>query len=298
MRMCSLFGFKSWLSVHQRGVNMYPNYFCQRKEASVVTVGEKYHPWLGLSFHWYVKNPGHIVAHRIGAKRKKERWRLTHDAPSLSVPFPDCDFGHRLSQMSASKRPTLRKSRVGPAPLASTSSWTSQTELLAANGSTHGVEKAPNGVSHSRAKSARTPSSPVKSFPDLTRRGTLVLDPADLAGVDAFQAPTTPDGKISFLPRVNGDPDDSRGKRTHRGDSTIRPPSHGSDDYIVRHSRGASRKGLLVYFVLLAHFDRVSVSFEALHELLTSGADVNATDHLGQTVLHEVARLWDHSIAR
>ena len=60
-------------------------------------------------------------------------------------------------------------------------------------------------------------------------------------------------------------------------------------------------KTLLVYFMELATIEddelRV-VDFDYLKQLFTSGVDVNVTDRYGQSIMHEVARIWHVDVAR
>ena len=59
---------------------------------------------------------------------------------------------------------------------------------------------------------------------------------------------------------------------------------------------------VLAYFAKLSvgrrSDDVIRVNFAYLHELLRSGAAVNAVDDLGQTPMHEVAREWGTDVAQ
>lgn len=63
----------------------------------------------------------------------------------------------------------------------------------------------------------------------------------------------------------------------------------------------ATSKALLVYFMELATIEddelRV-VDFDYLEQLFNSGVDVNVTDRYGQSIMHEVARIWHVDVAR
>ncbi|KAL5255648.1 hypothetical protein ACHWQZ_G011029 [Mnemiopsis leidyi] len=55
---------------------------------------------------------------------------------------------------------------------------------------------------------------------------------------------------------------------------------------------------LLFYFFKLADNPNTIASFEYIDQLLAAGADVNAQDRVGQTLLHEVARDWSDDVAQ
>ena len=63
-------------------------------------------------------------------------------------------------------------------------------------------------------------------------------------------------------------------------------------------SLAAGRRALLVHFALLSRYRCSVVDLTVLDVLLSHGADVNVHDELGQGLLHEVARLWDASVAK
>lgn len=62
----------------------------------------------------------------------------------------------------------------------------------------------------------------------------------------------------------------------------------------------ASNKGLILYFAKLAvsSNENEDIDLGFVHSLVKSGADVNAADRSGQTVLHEVARAWHTDVAK
>ncbi len=59
------------------------------------------------------------------------------------------------------------------------------------------------------------------------------------------------------------------------------------------------KKALISYFVTLADpgDEKTSVDFNLVDQLLQAGADINIGDKYGQTVLHEVARIWHPDVA-
>ena len=59
-----------------------------------------------------------------------------------------------------------------------------------------------------------------------------------------------------------------------------------------------ANEALVIYMAKLARGKDELIDLEFVNNLLESGADVNATDIYGQTVLHEVARAWQPDIAR
>jgi len=59
-----------------------------------------------------------------------------------------------------------------------------------------------------------------------------------------------------------------------------------------------ANEALVIYMAKLAKGKDELIDLEFVNNLLESGADVNATDIYGQTVLHEVARAWQPDIAR
>ena len=63
----------------------------------------------------------------------------------------------------------------------------------------------------------------------------------------------------------------------------------------------ATSKALLVYFMELATTEDDElrlVNFDYLEQLFISGVDVNVTDRYGQSIMHEVARIWHVDVAR
>ena len=67
------------------------------------------------------------------------------------------------------------------------------------------------------------------------------------------------------------------------------------------HPAIASSRALIIYFAKLARASlerEQELDFEFIEGLLRKGADVNFTDRHGQTVLHEVARIWHVDVAR
>ena len=60
----------------------------------------------------------------------------------------------------------------------------------------------------------------------------------------------------------------------------------------------AGKDALMAHFALLAYHQCPVVDLDVVDTILARGADINAVDTLGQSVLHEVARLWDKKVAR
>ncbi len=62
----------------------------------------------------------------------------------------------------------------------------------------------------------------------------------------------------------------------------------------------ANRKSLVSYFIQLASYDddQAHVDLKFVEDLLEAGADVSMGDKHGQTVLHEVARIWHPDVAQ
>lgn len=67
------------------------------------------------------------------------------------------------------------------------------------------------------------------------------------------------------------------------------------------HPAIAASRALIIYFAKLARASlecEQKLDFEFIEGLLEEGADVNFTDRYGQTVMHEVARIWHVDVAR
>ena len=67
------------------------------------------------------------------------------------------------------------------------------------------------------------------------------------------------------------------------------------------HPAIAASRALIIYFAQLAKASlerEQELDFDFIEGLLGEGADVNFTDRYGQTVLHEVARIWHVDVAR
>lgn len=67
------------------------------------------------------------------------------------------------------------------------------------------------------------------------------------------------------------------------------------------HPAIAASRTLIVHFAKLAKESlerEQELDFEYIEDLLREGADVNFTDRYGQTVMHEVARIWHVDVAR
>ncbi|XP_066927224.1 uncharacterized protein [Clytia hemisphaerica] len=68
----------------------------------------------------------------------------------------------------------------------------------------------------------------------------------------------------------------------------------------VRKNQNASCKSLILYFAKLAisSNEGEGIDLGFVESLIKSGADVNATDRAGQTVLHEVSKAWHTDVAK
>lgn len=67
------------------------------------------------------------------------------------------------------------------------------------------------------------------------------------------------------------------------------------------HPSIAASRALIIYFAKLAKESvetEQELDFEFIQGLLEEGADINFTDRHGQTVMHEVARIWHVDVAR
>lgn len=67
------------------------------------------------------------------------------------------------------------------------------------------------------------------------------------------------------------------------------------------HPSIAASRALIIYFAKLAKQSiemEQELDFEFIEGLLDEGADINFTDRYGQTVMHEVARIWHVDVAR
>ena len=93
---------------------------------------------------------------------------------------------------------------------------------------------------------------------------------------------------------------DSYGFLDDISDSDARSPVITGNSKKRRRSRKPSEKALIHYFVTLAHSRDAnkSMDYDFVESLLNSGADVNCGDKYGQTILHEVARIWHTDVAR
>lgn len=63
----------------------------------------------------------------------------------------------------------------------------------------------------------------------------------------------------------------------------------------------SSSRALIVYFAKLAKLSRESeqeLDFHFIEGLLDAGADINFTDRHGQSIMHEVARIWHVDVAQ
>lgn len=63
----------------------------------------------------------------------------------------------------------------------------------------------------------------------------------------------------------------------------------------------AGSRALIIYFAKLARASlqhEQELDFEFIEDLLREGADLNFMDRYGQTVLHEVARIWHVDVAK
>lgn len=62
-----------------------------------------------------------------------------------------------------------------------------------------------------------------------------------------------------------------------------------------------SSRALIIYFAKLAKAsldEPQEIDFDFVVEMLSRGADINFTDRHGQTIFHEVARIWDVDVAK
>lgn len=67
------------------------------------------------------------------------------------------------------------------------------------------------------------------------------------------------------------------------------------------HPAIAASRALIIYFAKLARASiehEQQLDFEFVESLLSEGADINFSDRYGQTVMHEVARIWHVDVAR
>ena len=63
----------------------------------------------------------------------------------------------------------------------------------------------------------------------------------------------------------------------------------------------SSSRALIVYFAKLAKMSTETeqeIDFHFVEELLIAGADINFTDRHGQSIMHEVARIWHVDVAQ
>ncbi|XP_063695249.1 transient receptor potential cation channel subfamily V member 5-like isoform X2 [Bolinopsis microptera] len=87
-------------------------------------------------------------------------------------------------------------------------------------------------------------------------------------------------------------------KKTAEGRGLVE--QDGAADPLLELSWGAPKNrnlALLFYFFKLAENPTTIASFEYIDQLIAAGADVNAQDRIGQTLLHEVARDWSDDVA-
>ena len=73
--------------------------------------------------------------------------------------------------------------------------------------------------------------------------------------------------------------------------------SHGSQV----HPAIASSRALIIYFAKLARAsleEEQDLDFDFVDQLLEDGADINFADRHGQTIMHEVARIWHTDVAK
>ena len=67
------------------------------------------------------------------------------------------------------------------------------------------------------------------------------------------------------------------------------------------HASLASSRALIIYFGKLARANlegEQELDFDFLDRLFEAGADINFTDRHGQTIMHEVARIWHTDVAK
>lgn len=70
---------------------------------------------------------------------------------------------------------------------------------------------------------------------------------------------------------------------------------------VTPHEALISSKTMIIYFAKLAKAsleEEQVIDFDFLQELLDEGADINFMDSHGQTVFHEVARIWNVDVAK
>jgi hypothetical protein len=78
----------------------------------------------------------------------------------------------------------------------------------------------------------------------------------------------------------------------------LTPSNHGrelSNEALIR------SKTMIIYFAKLAKAsleEEQEIDFDFLEELLEEGADINFKDRHGQTVFHEVSRIWNIDVAK
>lgn len=174
-------------------------------------------------------------------------------------------------------------------------------------------QQQPSRQANPRARSRR--GRPSETQPVLERRrharGALVLEPSN--SVDSHDNHARPRVRVAFAEGSEHRIGDDDGVRLLKAT----PLNGTAADWIDNHSvvltdRSkkvtpsellgksliAGRQALLAHFALLAYHQCSIVDLEVIDTLLSRGADVNAVDTLGQTALHEVARLWDAHVAR
>lgn len=113
----------------------------------------------------------------------------------------------------------------------------------------------------------------------------------DSAGNDARQlgrrnAQCVLDSDVDFLGKENF---------SNTYDSFINSTTEESNQALV------SSRTLIIYFAKLAKASLDGpqvIDFSFLEEMFSRGADINFTDRHGQTIFHEVARIWDVDVAK